>query len=160
MMPVGKPAPNNRRSTMLAIIGKVAIVTDDCIRCNATVVRTGDLPGIGINADTLSPLRPDGTLTDPNDPSFRIGLLCHSCNTIVNLLADEIGAHADDLLTYFKVVFPHGRYDRITNTDTTQPDTTEQPSEPTPTQPTPDPDEATTEWDAELPHSSTNTSQA
>jgi hypothetical protein len=125
-MPDGKPGRHQphraERKPMLAIIGRTVIAAADCIRCGVTSIRSSDVPAVGFNADTLTPLRPDGTLTDPHDPDFAIGVVCQRCNTIITLLADEMSAHAHDLITYFKVVFPLGRFDRITTSNPAQPD--------------------------------------
>ena len=121
---------------MLTFIQAGIVTATDCIRCTATIVVADDTPRIAINAQTRSPLRPDGTLTGPDDPDFGLGLVCPPCDAITMILADEIRLHKDDLITYFKVVFPHGRYNLLAQADaaksTDRADDT-QPSHPTTT---------------------------
>lgn len=106
---------------MLAIIG-TTVPAIDCVRCGSGFFRTSAIPAVGYHSDTHSPLGPNGALTQPDDPAFSIGALCQRCDTIVTILAPEIGIHTDDLVTFFKVYFPLGRYDLIkTATTDSQP---------------------------------------
>jgi hypothetical protein len=85
-----------------------------CGRCGGRIAGAPALPAVGLHADTLSPLCPNGRLVDPDDDHFTIAAVCPSCDLIITLLSAELDIHHADLTTYFKVLFPHGRYDLIT----------------------------------------------